>query len=277
MCSGNDTTANLAICERLVGQAAESGAKLVVLPENFAFLGEREREKFPIAEPVGTGEKPGPIVQRLADMATAHGLWIIGGGMAEVPAAMADASNRNDLARTHNACVAVSPNGEIAAVYRKIHLFDVDIPGGATLRESDTTAPGNELVSLETPLAQIGLSVCYDLRFPELYRDLAVKHGAQVIVVPSAFTAFTGAAHWHVLLRSRAIENQCYVIAAAQFGRHNARRESYGHSLIVDPWGTITAEVTEDAEGMAVAEIDLDHLEQTRERMPCMKHQVLLG
>ncbi|MEM9493476.1 MAG: carbon-nitrogen hydrolase family protein, partial [Myxococcota bacterium] len=166
--------------------------------------------------------------------------------------------------------------GEIAALYRKIHLFDIDIPGRAVLRESATTAPGSSLVSVETPLARIGLSVCYDLRFPELYRELTVRHGAQILVVPAAFTAYTGAAHWHTLLRSRAIENQCYVIAAGQFGRHNEKRESYGHSLVIDPWGEIVAEVAE-GEGMAVAEVDLDHLEQTRQRMPCLDHQVLLG
>src|SRR5690606_1517975 len=213
LCATDDVSANLATCRALAGQAADAGAALCVLPECFAFLGRRDSDKLSLAEAIDAA-RPGPILSAVMDMATTHRMWVIGGGMPEAVPGPAGAPS----GRTYNACVAVSPAGAIAAVYRKLHLFDVDIPGRAVLRESDTTAPGVEAVVVDTPLGRIGLSVCYDLRFPELYRDLVVRRGADILVVPAAFTAHTGAAHWHTLLRARAIENQCYVIAAAQSG-----------------------------------------------------------
>jgi predicted amidohydrolase len=264
MCATEDLNANLAICEALAADAAGRGAKLLVLPECFAFLGRREGDKNAVAESLDA-QPPGPIVATLARIARAHQMWVIGGGMPERAAA-------DD--RSFNTAVAVSPTGSIAARYRKIHLFDVDIPGRAVLRESDRTAAGAAPVAVDTPLARIGLSICYDLRFPELYRGL-VRDGAQVLVVPAAFTAHTGAAHWHTLLRARAIENQCFVIAAAQYGQHNEKRASYGHSLIFDPWGELLDERAE-GDGVVTAEIDLDTMDGVRQRMPCLSHAALL-
>lgn len=276
MCSTDDLAGNLAICKRLAAKAAQRGASLLVLPENFAFLGRHERDKLAVAEALDP-RAPGPILTTLMEIATTHGVWVIAGGMPETLGAELDAAGSDDEApaKTYNTCVVLRPSGEIATTYRKIHLFDVDIPGAAVLRESASTAAGDAPVVCETPLARIGLSVCYDLRFPELYRELVVQRGAQILMVPAAFTAHTGAAHWHVLLRSRAIENQCYVMAAAQFGRHNDRRASYGHSMIVDPWGTILDERPE-GEGLVLGAIDMDLLERTRRQMPCLQHQVLL-
>lgn len=274
MCAGSDLAANLALCRRHAAEAADAGAALLVLPENFAFLGATERDRLAVAEPLDPAA-PGPILTALADMAARHRLWIAGGGMPEAIPAEARAGDPALADKTYNTCVVVDPNGALAARYRKLHLFDVELPDRAVLRESSSTAPGDRPVVCPTPLARLGLSICYDLRFPELYRELVVRGGAEVLLVPAAFTVPTGAAHWHVLLRSRAIENQCYVVAAAQAGQHNQRRESYGHTLIVDPWGTVVGERAE-GEGLVVAEIDLDLVDETRRRMPCLAHQVLL-
>ncbi len=274
MTSGADLRHNLAQCAKLASEAADAGARLLVLPENFAYLGRRERDRFAIAEALDP-DHPGHVLSALFELATAHAMWIVGGGMAEPLDAEASAP-AEQRTRTYNTCVVISPDGELASTYRKIHLFDVDIPGGAQLRESDTTAPGDRVVLTETPLARLGLSICYDVRFPELYRELVVRHGAELLLVPAAFTAHTGAAHWNTLLRCRAIENQSYVIAAAQTGRHNEKRESFGHTQIIDPWGTVLGERA-NGTGVVVAEIDLAKLGAVRERMPCLSHQVLLG
>jgi predicted amidohydrolase len=266
LCSGNDLERNLATCRTLAAQAAAQGATVILLPECFAFLGSREGEKMAVAERLDPAA-PGPILRMLVEIARQHGAWVLAGGMPE----RIDGDDR----RTYNACPVIAPSGELVAVYRKLHLFDVDIPGGAVLRESDATAGGRDLVVVDTGLARIGMSICYDLRFPELYREMVVRRGAQVLVVPAAFTAHTGRAHWHTLLRARAIENQCWVVAAAQYGRHNERRESYGHSLIIDPWGVVVAE-QETGDAALVASIDLDLVDETRRRMPCLEHQVLL-
>jgi predicted amidohydrolase len=286
MCATGDLAANLAVCKRRAAEAADRGAALLVLPENFAFLGHQEGDRLAVAERLDPAV-PGPILSALVDMATRHDLWIIGGGMPEAIApedSTADPGPASPGAspgvapttgKTYNTCVVVDPRGALVASYRKIHLFDVDLPGRAVLRESSRVAPGRVPVVCDTPLGRIGLTICYDLRFPELYRELVVQRGAQIVVVPSAFTVPTGTAHWHVLLRSRAIENQCYVVAAAQTGQHNEKRASYGHTLIIDPWGTILDEIPVD-EGLAMAEIDLDLLDETRQRMPCLQHQVLV-
>ncbi|HET9992076.1 MAG TPA: carbon-nitrogen hydrolase family protein, partial [Kofleriaceae bacterium] len=202
----------------------------------------------------------------LAELCRQHGVWIIGGGTPETVA--------DDPKRAYNTCVVVDPSGRLVAAYRKIHLFDVDIPGGATLRESDGTVGGDEPQVVEIEGVPVGLSICYDLRFPELYRRLTQDLGAQVVVIPSAFTAHTGAAHWHVLMRARAIENQVWIVAAAQWGKHNLKRESYGHTLIVDPWGTIVAERAEE-DGVVTHVLDGDTVAKRRAQMPCGRHAVL--
>ena len=261
MRSTADLAANLATCRELAGHAAADGAKLVVLPECFPFLGRGEGDKLPVAEALDGG---GPVTAMLRETATKHGVWLVGGGMPE----------KAEPERTYNACVVIDPGGQVLATYRKIHLFDVDIPGGAVLRESDSTVAGKELVALDIGGARVGLSICYDLRFPELYRELALKRGCEVLLVPSAFTAHTGAAHWHTLLRARAIEDQAWVVAAAQWGKHNEKRESYGHSLIIDPWGTIVGERA-DGDGVVVATLDGAAVAKRRAQMPVGRHAVL--
>lgn len=257
----DDVTANLAACKALAAQAAERGAALLALPECFAFLGRGLRDRLAVAERL---DGDGPILTAVRDMARRNRLWVVAGGLPEVSASPE---------KTYNTCLVVGPDGESRSVYRKIHMFDVHIPGRAELRESANTAAGDEVVLTDTPMARLGLSICYDVRFPELYRELAAR-GAEVLFVPAAFTAHTGAAHWHTLLRARAIENQCFVVAPAQHGKHNQARESYGHSIVFDPWGEVLAEVGE-GDGLAVAEIDPSVLARVREQMPCHSHRVL--
>lgn len=263
LCSTPDLPANLATCRALVERAAAGGAQLAVLPECFAFIGRGEGDKLPHAESL---ERGGPILDTLRELATRLGIWIVGGGIPElVP---------GDARRAYNTAVVVDPGGAIAARYRKIHLFDVDIPGGATLRESDATRAGDELVVVDIGGAKVGLSICYDVRFPELYRRLVKDRGAEVLLVPAAFTAHTGAAHWHLLLRARAIEDQAWVVAAAQWGQHNEKRHSFGHTLVVDPWGTIAGEQA-DGDGVVLAALDGATVEKRRTQMPCLEHAVL--
>ncbi len=258
-----DLAANLATCRELAIRAAGDGAQLVVLPECFAFLGRGEGDKMPITEAL---DGNGPILETLRELAVAQKLWLVGGGTPE--------RVTGDPKRAYNTAVVIDPSGALVARYRKIHLFDVDIPGGATLRESDATAPGDEAVVVEIGGAKVGLSICYDVRFPELYRRLVKDHGAEVLLVPAAFTAHTGAVHWHVLLRARAIENQAWVVAPAQWGRHNDKRESYGHTLIVDPWGTVV-EDRADGDGVVMATLDGAAVTKRRAQMPCLDHAVL--
>jgi predicted amidohydrolase len=260
--STNDLGSNLATCRAQVAHAAKDGAQLVILPENFAFLGRSEVDKLSSAEDLGSG----PVMTMLREVATAYGIWVIGGGMAElVP---------SDPKRTYNTAVVVDPGGRLVARYRKIHLFDVDIPGGAVLRESAVTVPGDQPVVVQIAGVPVGLSICYDVRFPELYRRLVKDQGAEVLLVPAAFTAHTGAAHWHLLLRARAVEEQAWVVAPGQWGRHNEKRESFGHSLVIDPWGTIVAERAE-GDGVVVATLDGDTVANRRAQMPCLRHAVL--
>jgi len=265
MCSTDDVAANLATVRTLVDEAAARGAELVVLPECFPFLGRRDADKLQVAE-VLDDSQPGPILETLIDLANRHGIYFVGGGMPErVP---------GDDRRAYNTAVVVSPQGRLATRYRKVHLFDVDIPGGATLRESDGTVPGTGPLVVPIGPAQVGVTICYDVRFPELYRSLALDKGAEVFLVPAAFTAHTGRAHWHLLLRARAVENQSWVVAAAQWGRHNERRESFGHSLVVDPWGTVVGEKAE-GDGVVMAVLDGAALIKTRRQMPCLDHAAL--
>src|ERR1019366_7215797 len=224
---------NLARVSHWVAQAAAAGGHLIALPENFAFFGE-EAQKRDIAERLD-GAFPGPILSALAESATKHGVWIVGGGMPE---------RSDDTARPYNTSVLVDPNGSIAATYRKVHLFDVSLADGTSYRESAATSAGSEPVTAPLLGSRLGMTVCYDVRFPELYRKL-VDQGARVVTVPAAFTLTTGKDHWHVLLRARAIENQVYIVAPAQHGKHPRGRVTYGKSVIIDPWGEVVAQCSE--------------------------------
>jgi predicted amidohydrolase len=260
LCSTEDLAANLAAAARLVEEAARAGATLVGLPENFAFL-RREGAPIPCAQPL-----QGEIVETLRKLARAHSLWLLGGSFAEaVPGER----------RVHNTSVLVAPDGSLAAVYRKIHLFDVDLraQGGACYQESAGVAPGAEVVVAETPFGGVGLSVCYDLRFPELYRAQSAR-GARFLFVPSAFARETGRDHWEVLLRARAIENQCFVIAPAQWGQHSPERASHGRALVVDPWGVLLG-VAPDRPAVVLADCDLDQQDRIRAALPALHHRRL--
>ncbi len=263
LCSTADLTANLATCRALSERAVSDGARVIVLPECFPFLGHGERDKLAIAEDLDRG---GPIVGMLRELAAKHGVWMIGGGMPEVVP--------GDPERTYNTAVVLDPAGALVARYRKIHLFDVEIPGGAVLKESAATCAGDRRVTVDIDGAKVGLSICYDVRFPELYRALVKNDGAEILLVPAAFTAHTGAAHWHLLLRARAVEDQAYVIAAAQWGMHNAKRESYGHTLAIDPWGTVIGEQAE-GDGVVITTLDGAVVAKRRTQMPCLAHAVL--
>lgn len=258
--SQDDVQQNLHGCAELTQQAAEQGARLLLLPENFAYFGS-SRGRAEVAE--GLSE-PGPIVQALSAMARAASVTLIAGGMPERSA---------DPARPYNTALVLNPQGEIVARYRKIHLFDVALSEAQAYRESASTLPGNNPVVVEVEGWRLGLSICYDLRFPELYRALS-KQGADALVVPAAFTKATGTDHWHPLLQARAIEAQCWVLAAAQWGDHPGSRQTYGHSMVIDPWGTI---VTELAEGVGVRYVDLDpqRLRDVRTRLPALQHRRL--
>jgi predicted amidohydrolase len=253
-----DLAHNLERARYWIARAAEFGAELIALPENFPYLGEEDGGPNPAAQSLD-----GSTVEFLRQQAKRHGVVIAGGTIPE--------SIPGD-SRTHNTAIVVDADGSLRGVYRKIHLFDVELPD-ATLRESLHVAPGEELVVAETRAGPLGLSVCYDVRFPELYRAL-VERGAQVLLIPAAFTVPTGRDHWEVLVRARAIENQCFVLGAAQWGEHNRTRRSWGRSLIVDPWGVVLASVP-DREGIAVADLDFADLERVRERLPALRHRRL--
>jgi predicted amidohydrolase len=259
MTSTTDVERNLAAAEALVTRAAERGARLVALPENFAFL---RSEGQPVPEPQALD---GPWVSRMSAVAARLGITLLAG---TIPEAVAGDP------RVRNTSVLVGPDGRAIAAYRKIHLFDIDLPGMEHLKESRSVAPGEEIVVADTPVGRLGLSVCYDLRFPELYRELA-RRGARVLCVPAAFTERTGKAHWEVLLRARAIENLAYVLAPAQVGQHGGGRASHGQALIADPWGTLLAQVP-DGEGVALAELDFERLERLRRELPALGHARLL-
>ncbi len=257
MTASSSKEENLAKAETFVRLAAERGAALVVLPEVFSWRGRHKKEPEQV-EPI-----PGPTTRRLQDLATQLGIYLLAGSFLE----------KSDEVRAYNTSLLINPQGALLAQYRKIHLFDVDIPGQVSIRESDSMKPGEEVIAASTPLGTVGLSVCYDLRFPELYRGLSRK-GAEIISVPSAFTFPTGAAHWEALLRARAIENQVYIIAPNQIGKNVYGFADYGNSMIVDPWGKIIARAP-DRECFITAEIDLDYLEKVRKELPCLAHQRL--
>jgi deaminated glutathione amidase len=231
-----------------------------VLPENFAYFGD-EPGKRDVAESL---DESGPIVSALRDAARAGRVTIIAGGFPE---------RSPEPTRPYNTCAVLGPDGQVLARYRKIHLFDVDLADGASYRESASTSAGDGPVTVAIDAASVGLSVCYDLRFPELYRALS-RAGAEVLVVPAAFTLLTGKDHWLVLLRARAIEAQAYVVAAAQWGKHPRGRHTFGKSCIIDPWGEIVAQASE-GEGVVVAPLDLDYLTRVRKNLPALAHRRL--
>jgi deaminated glutathione amidase len=259
--SQDDVGQNLAECARLVAVAARGGAQLVVLPENFAYFGADE-SKCTLAEPLT--EPSGPIQGALSELARDAGVFLVAGGFPEAS---------EDGKRPYNTALVFAKGGALVGSYRKIHLFDVALQDGTVLAESAGTTPGQALFTFDMGRFRIGLSICYDLRFPELYRGL-VARGANVLLVPAAFTVHTGKDHWHTLLRARAIESQAYVIAAAQWGKHPRGRTTYGHSLIVDPWGSIVAQAS-DGVGVVFADLDLKYLEQVRAAVPCLEHRRL--
>jgi predicted amidohydrolase len=260
LCAGADKAANLATAARLSRQAAERGAALIVLPEVFFWRGARADERA-AAEPI-----PGPTSERLAALAAELGVHLVGGSLLEaVPGE----------AKAYNTCLVFDPHGALLATYRKVHLFDVDIPGHVTVRESDTRLHGAAAVTVRTALGTLGLSVCYDLRFPELYRALSTA-GAEIVCVPAAFTFATGAHHWEILLRARAIENQVYVVAPNQIGRSASGVMDFGHSLIVDPWGTPIARAS-NQDCVILAEIDRDYLARVRRELPALQHRTSIA
>ena len=244
---------NLDVADRLAAAAAMRGARLIAFPENVACVAPGT------VRPRGETLE-GPTFARFAAMARRYAAWVLAGTIAE----------RAPRGKVFNTSVLYDPRGRAAAVYRKIHLFDIDIPGKATHRESVRVAPGREAVVAKTPLASIGMSVCYDVRFPELYRRLVVD-SAQILVVPSAFTAYTGRAHWTALLRARAIENLAWVIAPAQWGVHHPGRRTYGHACVIDPWGKVVAEKASGT-GIVVATIDLARQGRLRRGLPALSH-----
>lgn len=266
MVSGHDLDQNLADARELLEAASEKGAAAAVLPENFAVLSTRQM----LDRGMDERTPEGPIRSFLAEQARRLGLWIIGGS---VPiAARPDGTALTERVRA--SCLVFNDQGEQVARYDKIHLFDAQVEDAqGRYRESDTFEPGEEVVTVDTPFGRLGLAICYDLRFPELFRMLR-EEGAEWITLPSAFTYQTGAAHWHPLVRARAIENQVWMVAAGQGGEHDSKRRTYGHSMIVDPWGSMTVEVSEGMT-LALGELDQQRLVMTRERMPVWSHRRL--
>ena len=261
MNSGADVDANLALADRLLGEAAADACDLAVLPENFALMPVRSRDKAAHAEQPGDG----PIQAFLGAAAKRHGLWIIAGSM---PFASPESE------RVYGACPVFDAAGNLKACYMKIHLFDVKLPGREeSYQESYSMYPGDDVVTVDTPIGTVGLTICYDVRFPELYRRL-MEAGAVVFTVPAAFTTVTGKAHWHVLLRARAIENLAYVIAPGQYGSHPDERTTFGHSLIIDPWGRVLAEAAEGDRHIA-ADIDPNMPAQLRSDFPALDNRRL--
>ncbi|MGL5743414.1 MAG: carbon-nitrogen hydrolase family protein [Legionella sp.] len=259
MVSSAKVADNLAQVEKLMMQARDDGADLVLLPENFAFMGLHEQDKLQIGEIYGDG----PIQQKISACAKKIGMWVVAG---TIPV-------KGNGAKVRASCLVYDAQGQCAARYDKIHLFDVNVSSSEAYQESRSIERGENLAMVDTPLGKIGLTVCYDVRFPELYQQLMLE-GAQLFTVPSAFTAVTGLAHWEVLLRARAIENLCYVLAANQGGQHENGRATYGHSMIVAPWGKVLAQ-QETGAGVVIADIDLQNQDELRRSFPCLEHHVL--
>lgn len=257
MVSGPEVAANLRDAGRLIEEAAERGARLAALPEYFPLITGDEREKVRLREREGVG----PIQDFLRETAARHGIWLVGGTL-PMEAKAAD--------KVRNTCLVFDPSGERVARYDKIHLFGFQ-KGEERYNESQTIESGTRPVTFDAPFGRVGLSVCYDLRFPELYRGLGE---VTLIIVPAAFTQPTGEAHWELLLRARAVENQCYVLAAAQGGKHPSGRLTFGDSMVVDPWGVVLDRLAKGP-GVVMAEIDPQHLAEVRESLPALKHRVI--
>ena len=257
LASGPNVAANLNEAGRLVGMAAKAGAKLVALPEYFAIMGMKDTDKVKVRETEGKG----PIQQFLSETAKKHRIWLVGGS---IPLVSADPN------RVRNSCLVYDAKGRLVARYDKIHLFGFEM-GKESYSEQRTIEPGREVTVIDSPFGRLGLSICYDLRFPELYR--AMK-GVDIILVPSAFTETTGKAHWETLIRARAIENLAYVIAPAQGGYHVNGRETHGDSMIVDPWGVVLDRLPRGS-GVVMASINPDYVERLRRSLPALAHRTL--
>ena len=261
MATGPNVSANLLETERLVAEASECGAGLVVLPENFAFMGKRDQDQLALCETDGGG----PLQDFLARTARKYGVWLVGG---TIP------MNARDAGKVRAACLLFDERGERVARYDKMHLFDVHLlDADERYVESATIEPGNEIVVVDSPFGRLGLAVCYDLRFPEMFRAM-LDGGVDVLAVPASFTAITGKAHWEVLVRARAIENLAYVVAAAQGGYHINGRETHGHSMIVDPWGSVLAQVPR-GNGAVSCMLDGDYQAAVRRTFPALAHRCL--
>jgi nitrilase len=259
MASGPNVRANLTEAGRLISGAVNAGAELIVLPENFAMMGMHETDKVKVREQPGQG----PIQDFLAEQASKHHAWIVGG---TIPL------QAKDDQHIRAACLLYDDQGQVVARYDKVHLFDVHLEESAeTYNESETIEPGAQATVIDTPFGRLGMAVCYDLRFPELFRRMADEN-VDIVALPSAFTAITGKAHWEVLVRARAIENLVYVVAAAQGGYHVNGRETYGHSMIVDPWGMILEQLP-NGSGFVTADIDLNRIRNTRRNFPVLEHR----
>jgi len=261
MASGPNIGANLLEAERLIEEAVSQQARLVVLPENFALMGKTEHDKVEHREEAGNGA----IQTFLSEQSSRHGIWLVGGTLPMVA---------NDDNKIRATCLVFNDKGEQVARYDKIHLFDVElVDSDEQYTESETIEPGDQVVVIDTPFGRMGVAVCYDLRFPELFRQ-QLEAGMEILVLPSAFTAITGRAHWEVLVRARAIENLCYVIAPDQGGYHLNGRETYGHSMIVDPWGTVLNSLARGP-GVVCADIELGLLNSARRNFPSIEHRRL--
>jgi deaminated glutathione amidase len=261
MSSQDDVSHNLERARALVLEAARKGARLVVLPRNLAYMGPEDGKR---AAAESLDPPDGTIARTLSMAASDAGVYVVAGGIPE---------RSDDPRRPYNTCAVFAPDGSLLARYRKIHLFNVDLPDGTRLHESAANLAGTEPVAVEVDGFKLGLSICYDVRFPELYRRL-VDLGAQLLVVPAAFTLTTGKDHWHVLLRARAIESQCYVVAPGQWGKHPGSGFTYGKSIIVDPWGEVIAQCSE-GEGVCTATASRAYLDKVRASLPSLQHRVL--
>lgn len=260
MTSKSDKEENFRICKSLIEKAKKRGAEMVFLPECFDLVGESKDQSIQLSESIN-----GPIMNKYKELARSNSIWMSLGGFHEM-------GPEADKKRVQNAHVILNNSGNVVDIYRKIHMFDVDLPGRMRLCESDYTIPGSRIVKpVSSPVGKIGMGICYDLRFPEFSLTLA-KSGAEILTYPSAFTQTTGMAHWEPLLKARAIESQCYVVAAAQTGRHNPKRVSYGHAMVIDPWGCCIACCKEGTD-IVTAEIDLNYLRNIRQEMPIWMHR----
>ncbi|XP_033839444.1 deaminated glutathione amidase [Periophthalmus magnuspinnatus] len=258
-----DKEANFFVCKNLVEEAKQRGASMVFLPEGFDYIGSNQEETLSLSESLGE-----ETVSRFTDMARKLEVWLSLGGFHE------RGPNWKTDRRIYNSHIIINDKGDIVTVYRKAHLFDVELlEKGVSLKESASTIPGPSLIApVQTPIGKVGLGICYDLRFPELSLALQ-RQGAEILTYPSAFTVATGIAHWEVLLRARAIETQCFVLAAAQVGPHHSKRSSYGHALAVDPWGEVLGDCGGEQPGLIMVEINLEKIENTRKNMPVQEHR----